>query len=95
MWWKELAGLGVILTVIGIIFGYMKLRVDRVETELDRKVSEAMCNQKNHELIRDMQRGEKAFEQILEEQGKMSKLLTQIDTTVKLLLKNSDKSANA
>jgi len=80
--------IGINLTVVSVMFGYLMNRMSHYEDELARKTSTEMCEQKYHELESDMKRGEAAFSEIREELKAQGKLLAQVDTTVRMILAN-------
>lgn len=84
--WQNIAGLGIILSLISIIFGYFMVRLDRLQTIIDRKVDETMCMQKYQEVQKDFKRGEKIFDVITEQLKAQGDLLIEINTKIKLIL---------
>lgn len=90
--WTNITGwvtvIGVNLTVVSVITGYLMNRMSHFEDELAQKTDSELCAQKYHELESDMKRGETAFTEIREELKAQGKLLAQVDTTVRMILAN-------
>lgn len=83
--WVEIATGGAVVGLVGLIIRSQNGRIGRVETKINGKVGQDMCDNHYTELKEDLKKGSERFDELIKAQAKTNTFLARLDERFKLM----------